>query len=234
MDIQCNNCQSYLNIREVVTRCTECKELIKPKIKNMKATLDNFLVKWDGNNPLWKELIEWLNKDINNNLFSGDMEERHYGRIEGKIRCRELHRLIDATNTPIITLEQWKELLTKTEKMNNFKNGDKVFVAPYGWCEFIKYGVEGLCVVRNGFKSLDVDFPLVSFTEYTLQGFTQERPFEPVVGQMYYFWDDNMLAAKRVICGFYKGYGSVDFPYSVQHSSISINYQHISDKNPLI
>ena len=39
MDIQCNNCQSYLNIREVVTRCTECKELLKPKTNNMTTKL---------------------------------------------------------------------------------------------------------------------------------------------------------------------------------------------------
>jgi hypothetical protein len=38
MDIQCNNCKAYLNIREVVTRCTECKELLKPKTNNIMKT----------------------------------------------------------------------------------------------------------------------------------------------------------------------------------------------------
>jgi hypothetical protein len=51
---------------------------------------------------------------------------------------------------------------------------------------------------------------------------------------MYYFWDDNMLDQKRVICAFYKGYGSVDYPYSVQADSVTINYQHISETNPLL
>jgi len=233
MDIQCPHCFSYLNIREVVARCTECKELInKPKTNNMKATLDNFLVKWEGNNPLWKDLIEWLNKDINNNLFSGDMEERHYGRIEGKIRCRELHRLIDATNTPIITLEQWKELLTKTETMNNFKNGDKVFVAPYGWCEYCHTSVNvGKEIIKQGCNHYEVDTTLVSFTEYKLEGFTQERPFVPEVGKMYFFWDKPMLKQRKVFVSFYKGEGNAEMPYMMDNGTC---YQHISETNPLL
>jgi len=151
MDIQCPHCESYLNIREVVTRCTECKELIfKPKTNNMK---------------------------------------------------------------------------------NNFKNGDNVFVAPYGWCEFIKYGVEGLCVVRNGFKPLDVDLPLVSFTEYKLEGFTQERPFEPKIGEKYFFWNDETIMNDAVGFGKLKSISNNKFfPYFFGTKY----FQFCSDKNPLL
>jgi hypothetical protein len=197
----------------------------------MKATLDNFLVKWDGNNPLWKELIEWLNKDINNDLFIGDKEDRCYGRIEGKRRGPKIYQLNDELiNTPIITLEQWKELL-KPQTMNNFKNGDKVFVYPYGWCEFIKYGVEGLCVVRNGLKPLDVDLPLVSFTEYKLEGFTQERPFEPKIGEKYFFWNFETINDDCVGYGRLKQISNnINFPYFFGTKY----FQFCSDKNPLL
>jgi hypothetical protein len=150
MDIQCNNCQAYLNIREVVTRCTECKELLKPKTKNMK---------------------------------------------------------------------------------NNFKNGDKVFVAPYGWCEFLKYGAEGLCVVMKNDRPLDVDLALVSFTEYKLEGFTQERPFTPKVGEYYYFWNAETINDNCVGYGRLKQISNnINFPYFFGTKY----FQFCSETNPLL
>jgi hypothetical protein len=122
----------------------------------------------------------------------------------------------------------------KTKTMNNFKEKDKVFVYPYGWCELVAIYIDENWCIKHKNQKIEVHKDLISFTEYTLEGFTQQRPFEPVVGQMYYFWDDNMLDQKRVICAFYKGYGSVDFPYSVQDASVSINFQHISETNPLL
>jgi hypothetical protein len=198
----------------------------------MKATLDNFLVKWDGNNPLWKELIEWLNKDTNNNLFSGDMEDRYYGRIEGKRRCLEPHRSIDVINILIITLEQWKELLTKTEKMNNFKNGDKVFVAPYGWCEYCHESVNvGKVVVKYKFIYHEVDIFLVSFTDYKLEGLTQERPFTPEVGKNYFFWNKGTLETAVVGWGMYVGKSNDELkPYIFG----SLAFSFCSETNPLL
>jgi hypothetical protein len=231
MDIQCNNCQAYLNIREVVTRCTECKELLKPKTDKMKATLDNFLVKWDGNNPLWKELIEWLNKDMNNNLFSGDMEDRYYGRIEGKRRCPIVYQLNDVINIPIITLEQWKELL-KPQTMNKFKKGDKVFVAPYGWCEYCHESVNvGKVVVKYKFIYHEVDIFLVSFTEYTLQGFTKERPFTPEVGKFYFFYDDDMLKDETLV---YAKLLRKNEEANLYVTTAGEHFEHISETNPLL
>ena len=153
-DIQCPHCESYINAREIVTRCPECKELI---------------------------------------------------------------------NKP------------KTKTMNNFKKGDKVFVYPYGWCEFSHETVSiSKVVVKQEDNRHVVNLQLLSFTEYKLEGLTQERPFEPVVGQMYYFWDDNMLAEKRVVCAFYKGYGNEDFPHRITDSPTPLSYQHISETNPLL
>jgi hypothetical protein len=151
MDIQCNNCQSYLNIREVVTRCTECKELIKPKTKNMK---------------------------------------------------------------------------------NNFKEGDKVFVYPYGWCEYCHESVNvGKVVVKYKFIYHEVDIFLVSFTEYKLEGFTQERPFEPEVGEYYYFWNDETIMNDAVGYGKLKQISNnINFPYFFGTKY----FQFCSDKNPLL
>ena len=120
MDIQCNNCQAYLNIREVVTRCTECKELLKPKTKNMK---------------------------------------------------------------------------------NNFKVKDRVFHIHYGWGNIVIVHNENSVDVEfdNSFGLCLIDCKLLSFTKYTLQGFTQERPFTPEVGEYYFFYDEYMLRDETLI-----------------------------------
>jgi hypothetical protein len=124
----------------------------------------------------------------------------------------------------------------KTETMNKFKEKDRVFHILHGWGNIESISTEKSIVVKfeNKIGSTFVDIRLISFTEYTLQGFTQERPFEPVIGQMYYFWDDNMLTQKRVICAFYKGYGDKKLPYSIQSERESISYQNISETNPLL
>lgn len=152
MDIQCNNCQSYLNIREVVTHCTDCKELIfKLKTKNMK---------------------------------------------------------------------------------NNFKKGDKVFVAPYGWVEFISQQEDSnICMVERNGNAFNVDIRLVSFTEYKLEGFTQERPFEPKIGEKYFFWNDETIMNDAVGYGRLKQISNnINFPYFFGTKY----FQFCSDKNPLL
>ncbi len=82
-----------------------------------------------------------------------------------------------------------------------FKVGDKVFHICYGWGEVIKVDSDkrfGLTIMFNckdveseEYFSLDgkeFEFDLrsiLSFTEYTLQGFSQERPVElPKVGEL--------------------------------------------------
>jgi hypothetical protein len=147
----CENCQSEIDAREVVTRCPECKELI---------------------------------------------------------------------NKP------------KTETMNNLKKGDKVFVYPYGWCELVAtYIDENWCIKHNNQK-IEVHKDLISFTEYTLEGFTKERPFEPKIDEYYFFWDDEMLDKKAVING---KLGEIDkrdnYPYYCVGAGC---YNNISETNPLL
>jgi len=149
MDIQCNNCQSYLNIREVVTRCTECKELIKPKTKNM-------------------------------NPFKEKDTVYHYKYGEGKVI--EAHTLT---------------VLVQYENKNHWH----------------------------------LDLKLLSFAPYKLEGFTQERPFTPEVGEYYYFWNEE---TKNDDC---VGYGrlkqisnNINFPYFFGTKY----FQFCSETNPLL
>ncbi|WP_404812054.1 hypothetical protein ACIRNY_10985 [Capnocytophaga canimorsus] len=79
-------------------------------------------------------------------------------------------------------------------KKKIFKADDRVFVAGYGWGE-IKYtaGIKSTIVFDdNKFINISVPNKLVSFTEYTLQGHSQERPinYEDYVGKWGKFWDD--------------------------------------------
>jgi len=69
-----------------------------------------------------------------------------------------------------------------------FKEGDKVFDVRYGWGEVIYIIDNGLYRVKvmyeygtntytsDGFHLKTDLIPILSFTEYTLQGFSQERP----------------------------------------------------------
>jgi hypothetical protein len=71
-----------------------------------------------------------------------------------------------------------------------FKVGDRVFDAAFGWGEvtfILKLGFLPINVLfDNGFERaytldgrLDVDYnPTLSFTEYTLEGFSQKRPIK--------------------------------------------------------
>jgi hypothetical protein len=230
-DIQCPHCESYINALEIVTRCTECKELIyKPKTKEMKATLENFLIKWDGNNPLWKEFIEWLNKVGTQSFFRGDSQNNFYGIVScNKISTEELDGL---EKELLITLEQWQQLLTP-KTMNNFKKGDKVFVYPYGWCEVDEPEImeTNVMSVKQGCNYYAVPYHYVSFTEYTLEGFTQERPFEPVVGNYYWFWNKGTLETSVVGWGLYIGKSNDELkPYIFG----SLTFSFCSETNPLL
>jgi hypothetical protein len=155
IDIQCHFCKSYLNIREVVTRCTECKELIfKPKTNNMK---------------------------------------------------------------------------------NNFKGKDRVYFEPYGWGTIVvinnTIAIINFDILSDSINIISDFYPLLSFTEYTLQGFTQERPFTPEVGEYYYFWNEE---TKNDDC---VGYGrlkqisnNINFPYFFGTKY----FQFCSETNPLL
>lgn len=59
-----------------------------------------------------------------------------------------------------------------------FKVGDKVFNIQYGWGVISDIYSEMIIVKFNGIQYgfLNVNNKTLSFTEYTLEGFSQERP----------------------------------------------------------
>lgn len=76
-----------------------------------------------------------------------------------------------------------------------FSEGDKVFIYGFGWVTIEK--VEKFYVViRKVYLGKDIFFyvlnELVSFTEYTLQGNSQEKPvnYEEYIGKLGKFWDE--------------------------------------------
>lgn len=90
-----------------------------------------------------------------------------------------------------------------------FKVGDRVFDILYGWGKVIDDNKGGLFPIGVQFDDDDSqevivytddgkhmpgeESPLLSFTEYTLQGFTQERPidYSECIGKWGRFWDDD-------------------------------------------
>lgn len=90
-----------------------------------------------------------------------------------------------------------------------FKVGDKVFCIVNGWGEVIKIEEEGTFPISvtsiaisgaiescsytlDGKYFIESPTPTLSFTEYTLQGFTQERPIVlPEVGELCLVRDDD-------------------------------------------
>ena len=88
-----------------------------------------------------------------------------------------------------------------------FKKGDKVFDHACGWGEVIEIDLEdryypiivqfkkGVSTYKlNGCEYDQQELSTLSFTEYTLEGFSQERPKKPLpfkVGNVVYVSDDN-------------------------------------------
>ena len=78
-----------------------------------------------------------------------------------------------------------------------FKVGDRVFNYQYGWGTINEELTKYILVLFDNCKSVSIPFakdgketsrserPTLSFTEYTLEGFSQERPIElPEVGEL--------------------------------------------------
>lgn len=81
--------------------------------------------------------------------------------------------------------------------MSVFKKGDRVFTLEkeIGWAQVV-YS-ENRLMVADESSSYYVDENLVSFTEYTLQGFSQKRPKkEYPIGTDGFFWDGECLSEK--------------------------------------
>ena len=90
-----------------------------------------------------------------------------------------------------------------------FKIGDRVFDIRFGWGKVIDDDKGGLFPIGVQFDNNDSqevivytddgkhmpgeEFSLLSFTEYTLQGFSQERPinYNDYIGKWGKFWNDD-------------------------------------------
>ncbi|GIJ96582.1 hypothetical protein CAPN001_11510 [Capnocytophaga stomatis] len=96
-----------------------------------------------------------------------------------------------------------------------FKTGDRVFVYGLGWVVIEKVA-ELYVVVCKTYSDKDSFFTipneLVSFTEYTLDGFSQERPinYDDYIGK----WGVFILRGRHIIIGILSEYVSgVDTPF---------------------
>lgn len=120
-----------------------------------------------------------------------------------------------------------------------FKVGDRVFHIEYGWGDIIEYsggfnfpikvrftkGEENIfSFTYDGCETTESHQGLLSFTEYTLQGFSQERPIVlPEVGELCLVRDNNdgsWLVREFVeyrnglfICQAVHGQGEVEWKY---------------------
>lgn len=122
----------------------------------------------------------------------------------------------------------------KTDKI--FKEKDKVYLYPIGWGVIkettdFDYKIYFESINDNRFISGDVK-KLLSFTEYTLEGFSQERPEElPNEGKI--AWVRNELPGNWAIGHFYKKIG--DYYYVsdyVGQKEWSKRGLEITTKNP--
>lgn len=87
---------------------------------------------------------------------------------------------------------------------HNFKVGDKVFDYRYGWMIIIssenknnENSKDHVCtIINNSNKYIhyyNEDIKALSFTEYTLDGYSNEIPIEEF--KIGYFWDDDDFSA---------------------------------------
>lgn len=112
-----------------------------------------------------------------------------------------------------------------------FKVGDRVFNYQYGWGTINEELTKYILVLFDNCKSVSIPFakdgketsrserPTLSFTEYTLQGFSQERPpIElPEVGDWCLVRDNKQTVWQA---GFFKEYRpDNEFPFSTDIGS---------------
>jgi hypothetical protein len=126
--------------------------------------------------------------------------------------------------------------------MSIFKKGDKVYDHAYGWGEVVEIDLEDRyfpVIVQfkggrgtyqiNGTEYKYQKAPSLSFTEYTLEGFSQVRPKEPLPfkkGDVCYFNDNG------------SNYWNTSFLRKVSNScfisEIGLPYNQLALENPLL
>ena len=128
-----------------------------------------------------------------------------------------------------------------------FKEGDKVFDIQYGWGIvkridfdanypiFCRFDNDKQCYSIDG-KIISGAIPTLSFTEYTLEGFSQERPEElPKPGDVVWVrdneWDNWMITYFRR----FSSYGPLKYGTNPRNSDDSMSiyyYRYLTTKNP--
>jgi hypothetical protein len=115
--------------------------------------------------------------------------------------------------------------------MNPFKKKDTVYHYKYGKGKVIQVQNNTVLVQYENENHWHLDLKLLSFTPYKLEGFTQERPFTPEVGEYYYFWNDETIMNDAVGYGRLKQISNnINFPYFFGTKY----FQFCSETNPLL
>jgi DNA-directed RNA polymerase subunit RPC12/RpoP len=152
--------------------------------------------------------------------------------MRSETKCPHCGSYINIREAGTRCTECGKELFnSKKENMKSvFKKGDKVFHINYQWGEVESVeSIKSARVMFNGILRL-VDINLLSFTEYTLQGLTQEKPFEPEIGKFYWFWNEGAIENNCVGRGKYLGKSNDELaPYKFGDNK----FPFCSENNPL-
>jgi hypothetical protein len=133
-------------------------------------------------------------------------------------------------------------------KVQIFKKGDRVFCIIYGWGTISKIGknyypidIEFDCNVINSYtidgRITEGGSPTLSFTEYTLEGFSQERP-EPLPKRGDVVWVRNNHDFHWEVSMFLEyDTNEPDGPYIVSPNMIEGDHEccrYLTTKNPYL
>ena len=123
----------------------------------------------------------------------------------------------------VILADSIKELDKKSKEIMEkqiFKIGDKVYHIQFGWGIISEMLNEDILVGFVNGRTIwaNRDSNLLSFTEYTLQGFNQERPIElPEVGELCLVRDSDISVWQ---VGKFRGYDSTQvYPFKTDVGS---------------
>ncbi|GIM60528.1 hypothetical protein CAPN008_05780 [Capnocytophaga canis] len=122
-----------------------------------------------------------------------------------------------------------------------FKVGDRVFHYNFKWGEVIKtyekepaYGGIGVLVDFDDVTQIAFEgkgLSSLSFTEYTLKGFSQERPinYEDYIGKWGKFWDDD-IKEEIVLSKFERYEHDKDYPFITENQMNFKNFQPLTEE----
>lgn len=133
----------------------------------------------------------------------------------------------------------------KTEKL--FKEGDRVYCIIYGWGNVfdtdsgypitVQFDCGAISTYKLDGRVTSSAKPTLSFTEYTLQGFSQERP-EELPNQGDVVWVRDTKNGMWIVMHFIKKSGvkyvvSNNNPFTYNHTEYD-EYNYLTTKNPYL